>query len=94
VDAARASPGLYVWGMLKAWQVQQRYLSNHFQDDPALTGIFVRRVLLHGNDTTVKQQLAKIPDLQRKIDDHARQTTFDIKRMQETIRGLKQKPSA
>jgi hypothetical protein len=70
----------------------RRYLSNHFQDDPALTGIFVRRVLLHGNDTTAKQQLAKIPNLQRKIDNHARQATFDIKKMQETIRGLKQKP--
>jgi hypothetical protein len=46
VDAARISQGIYLWGMLRAWQIQQRYLDNDFQDDPALTGIFVRPVLL------------------------------------------------
>jgi hypothetical protein len=41
-DAARAEPGCYVWGILKAWEIQERYCANNFQDDPALTGIFTR----------------------------------------------------
>jgi hypothetical protein len=48
VDAARISQGIYLWGMLRARQIQQCYVSNNFQDEHALTGIFVRRVLLHG----------------------------------------------
>lgn len=37
VDAAHISQGIYLWGMLRVWQIQQRYVSNDFQDDQALT---------------------------------------------------------
>jgi len=40
-DAARLSPELNIWGMLRAWRVQQHLRENDFQDDPMLTGVFV-----------------------------------------------------
>jgi len=40
-DAARLAPELYIWGMLRAWKVQQRLLQHDFQDDPMLTGVLV-----------------------------------------------------
>jgi hypothetical protein len=54
VDAACFSPGYYVWGMLKAWEVQSHYMANHFQDDPALTRIFTCQILFHGQDLSLK----------------------------------------
>ena len=73
--------------MLRAWQVQQRYLSNRFKDDPALTGILVRRILLHGGDTTIKTKLAKIDDLSRKVDEHHRNVQTEIKKLQAAKAG-------
>ena len=68
--------------MLRAWQVQQRYLDNHFKDDPALTGIMVRRILMHGEDTSVKTKLAKIDDIQRKVDENHRHIQGELKKLQ------------
>lgn len=81
-DAARYNPAYYLWGMLRAWQIQQRYIANHFKDDPALTGIMVRRILMHGEDTTVKTKLAKIDDLQRKVEEHHRHFQSELKKLQ------------
>jgi hypothetical protein len=50
VDAARHRPGLLLWGMIQAWKVQKRYMNNNFGDDPALTGILVRRLIMQGDD--------------------------------------------
>ena len=72
----------YLWGMLRAWQVQQWYLDNHFKDDPALTGIMVRRILMHGEDTTVKNKLAKIDEIQRKMEENHRTVHGEIKKLQ------------
>jgi hypothetical protein len=33
-DAGRHNSAYYLWGMLKAWQIQQRYRANHFKNDP------------------------------------------------------------
>ena len=81
-DAGRHNPAYYLWGMLRAWQVQQRYLDNHFKDDPALTGIMVRRILMHGEDTSVKTKLAKIDDIQRKVDENHRTIQGELKKLQ------------
>jgi len=89
VDAARISQGIYLWGMLHAWQIQQRYVSNDFQDDPALTGIFVRRVLLHGQDVSLDARLNKITDGLRKAEEQDRQVQSDLKHLQRDTKELK-----
>jgi hypothetical protein len=89
VDAARISQGIYLWGMLRAWQIQQRYVSNDFQDDPALTGIFVRRVLLHGQDVSLDDRLSKITDGIKKLEEHDRQVQSDVKQLQREVKELK-----
>jgi hypothetical protein len=88
VDAARLSQGIYLWGMLKAWQIQQRYIRNDFQDDPALTGIFVRRVLLHGQDVSLDERLSKLSDGLKKAEDHNRQAASDTKQLQREVKDL------
>ena len=89
VDAARISQGIYLWGMLRPWQIQQRYVCNDFQDDPALTGIFVRRVLLHGQDVSLDGRLSKISDGLKKLEDHDRQAQSDVKQLQREVKDLK-----
>jgi uncharacterized protein YneF (UPF0154 family) len=79
------SKGLYLWGMLQAWKVQQRYLANDFKNDPALTGIMVRRLLLHGGDTTVKDKLAKLDSLFAKVEDNHRLNTAQLKKLQDSL---------
>lgn len=81
-DAARHERGYYVWGMLRAWQIQQRYLDNHFKDDPALIGILVRRILMHGCNTALKAKVAKIEDLTRIVDEHHRCVQAELKKLQ------------
>jgi len=53
---------MYLWGMLEAHKIQERYLENNFQDDPQLTGIMVRAVLMHGQDATIKGRLNSIEE--------------------------------
>jgi hypothetical protein len=88
-DAARHTPAYYLWGMLKAWKIQQRYLSNHFKDDPALTGIMVRRILMQGQDSTVRDKLAKIDALANKMDEHHRQKNNELKNLKDAVEKLK-----
>ena len=54
VDRASEEPAWYYWGMLKAWEVQNRYLAADFINDPSLNGIFVRRAVLRKNEFVVK----------------------------------------
>jgi uncharacterized protein YneF (UPF0154 family) len=67
-DAARFEPGYYLWGMLRAWHIQKRYMANHFKDDPALTGVLVRRILMQGQDSNVKKQLEKVDSVDQKLE--------------------------
>jgi hypothetical protein len=55
VRSPMVDAGLLLWGSLQAWKIQERYRKNKFQDDPALTGIFVRRILLKGPDASIAQ---------------------------------------
>jgi hypothetical protein len=89
IDAAHISQGVYLWGMLRAWQIQQRYVSNDFQDDPALTGIFVCRVLLHGQDVSLDDRLSKITNGVKKLEEHDRQVQSDMKQLQRDVKELK-----
>ena len=90
VDAARISQGIYLWGMLRAWQIQQRYVSNNFQDDPVLTDIFFRQVLLHGQDVSlVDGWLTKISNGLKKLEDHDHRAQSDVKQLQREVKDLK-----
>lgn len=71
-DAARRRPGYYVWGMLRAWKIQKRYLENHFKNDPALTGLMVRRILLQGHDSSVAEKLKEMDELRRRLEERQR----------------------
>jgi hypothetical protein len=79
---AKSVPGYYLWGMLRAWQVQQRYLCNNFKDDPALMGIFVRRVVLQSGNDGVKEKFVKLDKLQDQVLEHHRQHTQAIKKLE------------
>ena len=63
---AQRSHALYVWGMLQAYIIQERYMKNDFGDDPALTGILVRRLMTvtsSDNDAS-----ARVDDLKKTVD--------------------------
>ena len=79
VDAAASNPSLFYWGILKAWQVQQRYLGYKFVSDPALTGIFVRKALLRKNEHVVA--------LEKKIEE----MSVTIRQLTTQIANLKNK---
>lgn len=66
VNTAQTHPAMYFWGMLKAWQIQQRYLHHEFLDDPALSGILVRRALLRKSDMVVKLE-AEVDALRKEL---------------------------
>ena len=63
-DAATIHRAHFVWGAAKAWEIQERYRSNHFSDDPAFTDLLVRRIMVHDGEQTLKDKLAAIEDLQ------------------------------
>lgn len=67
-------------------------MSNDFQDDPpALIGIFVRRVLLHGQDVSLDAQLSKISDGGlKKLEERDRQAQSDVKQLHQwEVKDLK-----
>jgi len=78
-DAARLAPELSIWGMLRAWKVQQRLLQNNFQDDPMLTGVFVQGILLHGEDVSLKDHLHEIEEVTDCIGDRFWTLTNELK---------------
>ena len=67
---AQGSQALYVWGMLQAYDVQERYMKNDFGDDPALTGILVRRLMTA--TSTDNDAGARVDDLKKVVDDLAK----------------------
>jgi hypothetical protein len=88
-DAARFEPGYYLWGMLRAWKIQQRYIENHFKDDPALTGVLVRRILMQGQDTNVKKQLDKVDSVDHKLEAYKRDNNNAVKQLKDDVAKLK-----
>jgi hypothetical protein len=41
INTGQHNPGIFMWGFLKAWEIQECYGKNQFKDDPALTGRLV-----------------------------------------------------
>jgi hypothetical protein len=60
MDAGQYSQGMYLWRFLEVWEIQERYRSNRFKIDPALTGFMVRRIMIHDGERTFKQQLTHL----------------------------------
>ena len=88
VDAARHAPGYYMYGMLRAEEVQNRYLENDFQDDPGLMGIFTRQILFHGQDMSLKSTLDSLADKQSKADTKIQTNAGEIKLHAKKIKDL------
>jgi hypothetical protein len=89
-DSARKQPGYYLWGMLRAWMIQQRYLSNNFKNDPALTGIMVRRILLQGQDMALKTKLEEITTIKQKVDENHRKAEEQHRTVMGEVKKLKE----
>jgi uncharacterized protein YneF (UPF0154 family) len=51
---------MFLCGMLHAWEIQERYRENQFKNYPALTGLMVRRMMVHSVEKSVKTQLALV----------------------------------
>lgn len=89
-EAGWDNRGNFVWGMLMSWKIQQRYRANHFKDDPALTGILVRRILMQGQDNSVKKQLQKVDANEAKIDNYKRDNNAAVKAVKDEVNKLKE----
>jgi uncharacterized protein YneF (UPF0154 family) len=48
---------MFMWGFLKAWEIQERYRKNQFKDDPALTGRMVRRMMVGDGENSLKEKV-------------------------------------
>jgi uncharacterized protein YneF (UPF0154 family) len=59
-DAGKYNEGVFLWGMLRAWDIQEPYRKNQFKNDPALTGLMVRGMVVHSGEKSVKMQLALV----------------------------------
>jgi hypothetical protein len=90
-DAGRHNPAYYLWGMLRAWQIQQRYRRNHFKNDPALNGVLVRRLIMQGGGDGAEAKWAKLEALAKLVEQHHRSLTADIKKLQAAIKKGKDK---
>jgi hypothetical protein len=89
-DAGRHNPAYYLWGMLRAWQIQQRYRRNHFKNDPALNGVLVRRLIMQGGEKGV-DRWAQYDAFVKQMEQQARNHAADIKRLQAAVKKEKEK---
>jgi hypothetical protein len=69
MDAVQYNQCMHLWGFIKAWERQERYRANEFKNYPALTGLMVRRIMMHDGERTLKQQLTQLTTHGDKIDD-------------------------
>ena len=52
-------PLFHIWGALRTHEVMERFTSNQFRDDPALTGILVRHIVQRKNNLDGTAQLTR-----------------------------------
>ena len=75
MDAGQHVPGIFLWVIIKAWEIKELYLQNKIKDDPSLTRRLVRRMLVHDGEQYFKVQLEKIDKHEeRNISLHAKVT--------------------
>ena len=83
---AQGSPALYIWGMLQAYDVQERYMKNDFGDDPALTGILVRRLM---TATSMDSDAgARVDNLKKTVDDLSKASSTQGSQMRNVVSRL------
>jgi hypothetical protein len=58
MDTGQPDPGMFLWGFIKAWEIQEQYRQNQFKDYPALTGRLIFRMLVHDGQKAFKSKLA------------------------------------
>jgi uncharacterized protein YneF (UPF0154 family) len=59
-DAGKYNEGMFLWGMIRAWEIPERYREMQFKNDPALTGLMARIMMVHSGEKSVKKQLALV----------------------------------
>ena len=59
MDTGNHVPGMFIWGFIKAWEIQDRYLQNQLKYDPYLTRRLVRRMLVHDGEHLSRHSLQK-----------------------------------
>jgi hypothetical protein len=74
--------GYYVWAMLRAWEIQQRYRKNKFKDDPALTGIMVRRIVVQGGDGGFMAKMKQLEDAIKSLEQKSGNQAGEIRKLQ------------
>jgi uncharacterized protein YneF (UPF0154 family) len=57
-DDGQYNEGMFLWTMLREWEIQERYREKQFKNDPALTGLMARIMMVHSGEKSVKTQLA------------------------------------
>jgi hypothetical protein len=60
MDAGQHDPGMFLWGFIKAWEIQECYHHTHFKDVMALTGRLIRRMLVRDGEKTFQTKLAML----------------------------------
>jgi hypothetical protein len=88
IDAGRHAPRYYFWGMCKAHKIQECYLSNNFQDDPGLTGIFTHQILFHGQDMWLKSKVESLSDKVVKANTKAQTASGEVKALAKKVKDL------
>jgi hypothetical protein len=73
---------------MKAWEVQEHYLQNNSEDNPAITVIFTQHILFHGNNMLVKSNLQMMMDQIVKAESSIKTKTSEIQANQKKIKNL------
>jgi uncharacterized protein YneF (UPF0154 family) len=68
IDTGKHNPGMFLWGFLKTWEIQERYCKNQFKDDPALTGQLVRRMMVRDGEISLEEKLKLLDSHESKLD--------------------------
>ena len=86
--------GYYLWGLLKAYEIQDRLVQNNFKNDSALTGALVRHIIMHNGDQALASKLALLLTMKADIDglkEDRRATTNAVKGLTARIKTLEGK---
>jgi uncharacterized protein YneF (UPF0154 family) len=68
IDAGQHNSGMFLWGFLKAWEIQERCRKNQFKDDPALTDRLVQRMMVRDGESSLKEKIKLLDSHESKLD--------------------------
>jgi len=93
VDSARIEPCLYDIKQLKCWMIQQCYEENNFGDNSAFTGVMVKRILMHSEDTGFKKHLDALENFQTKYNEQHCKDQVKVKKIAADLKKHMDKPT-